>query len=311
MESPKPTKPAAQMNFFSRMMDNPVITKELKGRMRSRQGFITLTTYLSLISFFIVLIYLFLAADGSISNGDPGFLQTIGKVIFSTVVVLELLMIGFLGPSFTAGAISSEREHKTIDLLRTSLLSASALVFGKLSSAVVFLLLLIFTAIPVQSLAFFLGGVGMAEMVISTLMLVITAVFFCTLGLFFSSFSQRTLMATVFSYSAILISFVAFIILLFFFSAVGGSSTAYPSPVIEDIVTASTWFLFSTNPFFAATMSEVILIDEQSLFLTTSNAIGYVSFPLPSPWIIYIAFYIILTILLIILSIFFVNRPDR
>ncbi len=310
MESLNPTKPAARMNFFSRMLDNPVITKELKGRMRSRQGFVTLTTYLALISFFIILIYLFLAVDGSISRGDPGFLQTIGKVIFSTVVLLELLMIGFLGPSFTAGAISSEREHKTIDLLRTSLLSASALVFGKLSSAVVFLLLLIFTAIPVQSLAFFLGGVGMAEMVISTMMLVITAIFFCTLGLFFSSFSQRTLMATVFSYSAILISFVAFIILLIFFSAVG-SYNAYPSPIMEDIVTASTWFLFSTNPFFAATMSEVILIDEQSLFLTTSNAIGYSSFPLPSPWIIYIAFYIILTIVLIALSIFFVNRPDR
>jgi ABC-type transport system involved in multi-copper enzyme maturation permease subunit len=100
-------------------------------------------------------------------------------------------MLGFIGPALTGH--SSEREHKTIDLLRTSLLSASALVFGKLSSAVIFLLLLVFTAIPVQSLAFFLGGVGMAEMVISTLMLVVTAVFFCTLGLFFSSFSKRTL----------------------------------------------------------------------------------------------------------------------
>ena len=290
------------------MMDNPVITKELKGRMRSRQGFIILGSYLILISFFIILIYLFLAVDGSISNGDPGFLQTVGKVIFSTVVLLELLMLGFIGPALTAGAISSEREHKTIDLLRTSLLSAPALIFGKLSSAVAFLLLLVFTAIPVQSLAFFLGGVGMAEMAISTLMLVVTAIFFCTLGLFFSSFSRRTLMATVFSYASILLSFIVFIISLFFMGVIGSFNN--PSIMIENVVTLVLWFLFSTNPFFAATMSEVILIDEQSLFITTNNLFGSASLPLLSPWIIYVVFYSLLTVLLIGLSVYFVSRPD-
>jgi ABC-type transport system involved in multi-copper enzyme maturation permease subunit len=310
METPTTQeKPNARRNFLSQIMDNPVITKELKGRMRGRQGFIMIGSYITLISFFIVLIYLFLAADESMSSGDPGFLQTVGKIIFSTVVLLELLMLGFIGPALTSGAISSERERKTIDLLRTSLLSAGALVFGKLSSAVVFLLLLIFTAIPIQSLAFFLGGVGMAEMIISTLMLVVTAIFFCTLGLFFSSFSQRTLIATVFSYASILISFIVFIFFLFFISAMGSYNN--PSIVIESIVTASTWFLFSTNPFYAATMSEVILVDEQSLFLTTSNIIGNSSFPLPSPWIIYVVFYTILTILLVSLSVYFVKRPDR
>ena len=297
-------------NPFSQIMDNPIITKELKSRMRGRQGFIIIGAYLALISLVIGLIYLFLALDGSISNGNPGFLQTVGKVIFSTVVMLELLMLGFIGPALTAGAISSEREHKTIDLLKTSLLSARALVFGKLSSAVVFLLLLIFTAIPIESLAFFLGGVGMAEMVISTLMLVITAIFFCTLGLFFSSFTKRTLISTVFSYSAILVSFIVFFLLLFFISVLG-SSNNYPSPILENIVTVGTWFLFSTNPFFAATISEAVLINSQALFLTTNSVIGNSSLLLPSPWIIYVIFYIILTILLIALSVHFVKRTDR
>jgi ABC-2 type transport system permease protein len=308
--SPAQVKPGILKNMFYRIMDNPIIAKELKGRMRGRQGFIMLGSYISLISFFIVLIYVFLAVDGSISNGDPSFLQTMGKIIFSTVVLLELLMLGFIGPALTAGAISSEREHKTIDLLRTSLLSAGALVFGKLSSAVVFLLLLIITAIPVQSLAFFLGGVGMAEMIISTLMLVVTAIFFCTLGLFFSSFSKRTLLSTVFSYASILLSFIVFIIFLFFFGLIG-SSTNFPSHLIETIVNTAMWFLFSTNPFFAATISEIILIEDQSLFFTTSNIFGSTSFPLPSPWIIYLVFYVVLTIILIGLSVFFVSRPDR
>jgi ABC-2 type transport system permease protein len=297
-------------SLFSRMMDNPVIAKELKGRMRGRQGFIMLSVYLTLISFFIGLIYLFLVVDGGLSNGNPGYMQIVGKLIFSTVVLLELLMVSFIGPALTSGAISSERERQTIDLLRISLLSGRALVFGKLSSAVAFLLLLIFSAIPVQSMAFFLGGVGMAEMLISTLMLVVSAVFSCTLGLFFSSFAKRTLIATVSSYATILLSFIVLILLLFFIS-VFESSGIFQSTIADSILNILTWFLFSTNPFFAAAVSELILIDNQSLFITTSGIFGTSSIPLLSPWIIYTTFYIIVTILLIGLSIFFVNRPDR
>ena len=300
----------ARWNFFSRIMDNPVIAKELKGRMRGRQGFIMLSVYLALISFFIGMIYLFLVVDSGLSNGNPGYLQIVGKMIFSTVILLELLMIGFIGPALTSGAISSERERQTFDLLRTSLLSGHALIFGKLGSSVVFLLLLIFTAIPVQSMAFFLGGVGMAEMVISTLMLVVTAIFFCTLGLFFSSFAKRTLIATVSSYATILLSFIVLILLLFFIS-IFESSSIFQSTITDNILNILTWFLFSTNPFFAAVVSEVILIDNQSLFVTTSGIFGSSSIPLLSPWIIYITFYFFVTILLIVLSIYFVNRPDR
>ena len=140
-------------------------------------------------------------------------------------------------------------------------------------------------------------------------MLVVTAIFFCTLGLFFSSFSKRTLLATVFSYSSILISFIVFLICLFFISALGSYNN--PSIIFENIATISMWFLFSTNPFYAAILSEVILIDEHSLFVTTNNLLGHSSIPLPSPWIIYVIFYVVLTIILIGLSVYFVKRPDR
>jgi ABC-type transport system involved in multi-copper enzyme maturation permease subunit len=306
-----PTKPSALKSFLSRITDNPILSKELKGRMRGRQGVLNITAYLSLIGFFLFLIYMLLTVEGGTSNGDPSFLQTVGKIIFSTVVLLELLMLGFIGPALTAGAISSERERKTIDLLKTSLLSARAIVFGKLSSAAAFLLLLVFTAIPLQSLAFFLGGVGMGEIVVSTLMLIVTAVFFCTLGLFFSSFTQRTLISTVLSYASILLSFVVFILFLLSIDILG-TYRSYPSVGLENVMTIVVWFLLSTNPFFAAIMSEIILIDEQNLYVTTNNIFfGNSTLALLSPWIIYLAFYIILTIILISVSIYFVKRPDR
>ncbi|MBI3162942.1 MAG: hypothetical protein HYZ23_10545 [Chloroflexi bacterium] len=309
MESSAPVKPA-RLNLLSRIMDNPVIAKELKGRMRGGRSFILISAYLALISLFIGLIYTLLATDGTVSNGNPEYLQIIGKMIFSIVVLLELLMISFIGPALTAGAISSERERQTFDLLRTSLLSSGALVFGKLGSAVVFLLLLIFAAIPVQSMAFFLGGVGMAEMVVSTLMLVVTAVFYCSLGIFFSSFSKRTLNSTVLAYGSILLSFI-FLFFFLFVLGIFGSSSLFDTSFTEDATQITLWFVFSTNPFFAAVASEMILVEDQSLFYTSNGFFGSTPIPLLSPWIIYISFRVGLTILLILLSVYFVNRPDK
>ena len=308
MESSLPN-PLPRWNVFSRMLDNPVIAKELKGRMRGRQGFTLLTVYLMLISFFITLVYLTLYSEGN-TIGTPGYLQVVGKAIFSTVVLLELLMVSFIGPALTSGAISSEREHQTFDLLHISLLSAPSLVFGKLGSAIIYLLLLIFSAIPVESLAFFLGGVGIAEMVISTLMLVVTAVFFCSLGLFFSSFSKRTLTSTVLTYGSNLLSFIFFLVMLFMLSMFS-SSVFYSSNAFDDVLNLVIWFLFSTNAFFAAVVSEVNLIENQSIFTSTNGLWGSTPFPLPSPWIIYVTFYSFFTILLILLSIYFVSRTER
>ena len=295
---------------FRRMLDNPVILKELRGRMRGRQAFALLTIYLGLIALFIVVVYNTIFGVTGGAAWDPSARQMAGKVIFGTVVLLELLLLSFIAPGLTAGAITSERERQTFDLLRTTLLSARSLVLGKLGSAFGYLFLLILTALPIQSLAFILGGVGMAEMVVSSLMLVVTALFFCTLGIFLSSLMRRTLPATISSYAAILLSFLVLVILIFLIAYV--QSTSYGNyPVREQILTLVIWFLISTNPFMAAVMSEVILVDQQSLFMTSSAMFGSGPAYLLSPWITYLAVYLVLTIIMIALSIYKVKRPDR
>jgi ABC-type transport system involved in multi-copper enzyme maturation permease subunit len=297
-------------NPFKWILDNPVILKELRGRMRSRQAFILLTFYLGLISLFIGFIYTITARQSSGIGWDPSLRQSVGKAIFGTVVLLELLMVSVFGPGLTANAITSEREHQTFDLLRTTLLSARALVLGKLGAAFSYLFLLILTALPIQSLAFLLGGVGVGEMVVSSLMLVVTAIFFCTLGIFLSSFMKRTVTATVSSYGAILISFLL-IVIFFFLIAYLENGSSNTNPARDYILTILVWFLISTNPFLAAIMTETILVDSQSLFLTQNSLFGSNKFYLLSPWIIYVVIYLLLTALMIFLSIQRVKRPDR
>jgi hypothetical protein len=176
-----------------------------------------------------------------------------------------------------------------------------------LGTAVIYLCLLILTALPIESLAFFLGGVGMGELLLSNFLLVVSAVFFCALGLFFSSFVKRTTIATVSSYTTILVSL--FLLVLFYLGiAYMLDNILSLNSFAEDMVALIAWLLVSTNPILTAVVTEVILIEDQSYFITTSM-VG--NWPLLSPWIPFTVIYLGLAALLIRFSIKNVNRMDR
>jgi ABC-2 type transport system permease protein len=316
MDIPATTPPVSQpgrWRILNRLLDNPVIMKELRGRMRDRRTFILLTAYLSLIGLFVGVVYLFMYDTLSYTRFEPGFRQSMGKAIFGTVIMIELLLISFIGPGLTAGSITSEREHRTYDLLKTTLITPRELVFGKLGAAVIYLLLLIFTTLPIQSLAFILGGIGLAETLISGLILIVTAVFFCSLGLFFSSLLKRTLAATITSYASILLSALALVLFVFMFGLF--ESLLYNSynnnAVLEKLATFVMWIFVSSNSLLTVLFSEMILVEQQSLFVTSSPFFGSSSMTLPSPWMIYLLLYTLLTALLIFLSIRLVRRPEH
>jgi len=298
---------ATQRNFISKALDNPIIAKEIKGRMRGRQGFILLTAYLALISLAIAGAYYLSANDWDTASLQPDDLQELGKQIFGAVVLLEFLLIVFIGPALTSGAISSERERLTFDLLRVSLLSTLDLVLGKLGSAVAFLLLLILAALPLQSLAFFIGGVGMAELVISLVMLTTSTLMFCTLGIYFSGIAKRTVVATVTTYASLIFP-VILLVILYFLIDNGEIDFSPLSQDEENLLILFLWTLLSTNPFTAAIVAELMLTEEQLLFMFYPP-----DFPSPvfSPWILYVVFSVTMTALMIWLIVFYINRYER
>lgn len=316
--SNRPTAYSLFSTLYSRLSENPVIRKELRGRMRGRHGLALLLVYLVAISLLTILIYSLVTTEGSYPRWDPDYRQGVGKAVFGTVVMLELTLVSLIGPALTSSAISAERERQTFDLLRTTLLSARSLVIGKLGSSLAFLFLLIFSALPIQSIAFLLGGVGLAELLVSSLMLVVTAIFFCALGLFFSSILKRTTAATVSSYATILLT-----------ALIGGGmflwvgineasyywSNTFLSTTHQNFLNFVLWMLISTNPLLAAIFSEVVLVEEQNAFYTNvannSTLSGSSTFYMPSPWIIFTLSYLLLAVILILLSVYFVKQPER
>jgi len=300
-----------------RLRQNPVVLKEMRSQMRGSRAFIIITVYLLLLSTLIGLIYLgFVSAEET--SPTASIRQGLGKTVFGAVVGFELMMVNFLSPALTAGAIASERERQTFDLLRTTLLPAKTLVSGKLVSAISFLLILLFISFPLQSLAFLFGGVSIEEVLIALLMLVATAFFFSAIGLFISSFMKSTLASTVISYIvAILVAFgvpVLITIAITFFGIVPQALTnisSFQQTLLELFILTVGYLFVAINPLGTAISTEIMILQEQNPFYITIPLSNGWKFPVVGPWIAYTLIYLLSSMLLVWISIRIVRQTEQ
>ena len=312
------------MSWIAKLRKNPVVLKELRGRMRGRRAFVVLTAYLMVLSGGISLAFLPLANRSLASGYDLALRQYVGKGIFGLAVLLQFITISFIAPGITAGAIASEREHQTLDILRTTLLSARDLVTGKLMAALSFLFLLLLAAFPIQSLAFLMGGVELEEIVVAAVMLITATVALSAVGVFFSSVLKRTLASTVLAYAVSFLTVAGLPMLLMLLLTIASpvveflfmGSSGDLSPVTAVVLLVIAWILVSSNPLIAALATEAILVDSQSLWyylipLPSSTQFPNPSdLPVPSPWIGYVLGNLLLSAVLIRVSIRAVRRPE-
>lgn len=199
--------------------------KELRGRMRGKRAFVLLTLYLVILGGFAWMIELLLEQAFTNNFGALTYATAqIGRGVFIALLLLETLLVMFLAPAFTAGAISLEREKQTIDMLITTPISSLAIVLGKLFSALTYVFLLIIASIPLTALVFVFGGVAPEDMIKGYVMLLATALGLGSIGLFCSALFRRTQAATVVTYFVVLaITLGAFFVWVFWGVMMGGT----------------------------------------------------------------------------------------
>ena len=242
--------------------------------------------------------------------------QTMGQALFYSTYVLLLVLVVFLSPAFTAGTLSGERERKTLDLLITTLLPTRSLVLGKLISALAYIVLVILAALPIQSLAMMFGGVILSEMVVGTVILLVTALIAGSVGMFISSLMRSSIASTVLTYATILLLTIGLPMAL---SMVAG----FGAILVEELLADVQWsllvvlvyvggFLLCTNPFAAAVATKLVEDQENTLFFFTAQIPdpqgNLHTIPLVSPWIVYVLFYTFLSAVLIVASILVLKR---
>lgn len=286
---------------------NAVSVRELRGRMRGVRSFAIITVFLLLMGSFVILLYLLQLPR--LRTSDVIITGNLGQLLFFGVVGVELMLIAFIVPALTAGAITGERERKTYDLLQTTLLSAPTFIVGKMESALGYIVLLLMSAIPLQSVAFLFGGVSQTEVYVTFILLMATALLLGALGMFFSAIVDKTMSSTVRVYTvAIMIVFGLPLLTLFFFqgtfvSAINQVGSNAGNPARETVMIYGDMFLGSLNPITSAYYTQQMISAHQEIFLLDVELQNNTFIPVIAPWIITTVVYIGGTALLLLLAI--------
>jgi ABC-2 type transport system permease protein len=206
-----------------------IIVKELRGRMRGRRAFIVMTIHVLLLT---LLAWMFqrlneeqLANSGQFGGQATYASASVGRGIFVGLMMLQTLIVAVLAPAATAGAISSEREHQTLELLAVTPISSLAIVLGKLLSALAWVFVLILASIPVTALVFVFGGVAPDDMLRAYVVLFATVIGLGSVGIFFSALTRRTGASTGLTFVATLAMVVGSIFLWIFLSSTSSVSS--------------------------------------------------------------------------------------
>jgi ABC-type transport system involved in multi-copper enzyme maturation permease subunit len=209
---------------------NPMIRKELRQRMRERRSWVLPSLYLLALGGVVALTYFFSTQEmfGQFQQEKQG--AEIGVAVFFTVAYAQLSLLLLLAPVFSAGSLTIEKEQRTLAGLLTSLLSPFEIWWGKFVSAMLFLILLLVSALPVLSLVFSLGGVGPEELFRATAMTLLVMASISAIGLYFSSTFRRSVHSTAVSYAAVIaltvLTFVIFTLMASHWESVQQAATA-------------------------------------------------------------------------------------
>ncbi|MFZ3216751.1 MAG: ABC transporter permease subunit [Candidatus Acidiferrales bacterium] len=188
---------------------NPMIRKELRQRMRERRGWILPSLYLLTLSG--VISFAYFQQSGRTYQTVQGW--QIGVTLFLTLVYTQLGLLLLLAPIFSAGALTIEKEQRTLGGLLTSLLGPFEIWWGKFAASLLFILLLLVIGIPVLSAAFAFGGVGPWEVGIVAFTTVVILGTVSAISLYWSSAFRRSVHATAVSYVTVVIMTVVTLII--------------------------------------------------------------------------------------------------
>lgn len=129
------------------------------------------------------------------------------SVALPTLYVLLGLVLAVI-PGYAAGTVAAEQEKRTLDLLRTTLLTPTDVLWGKLLPVLAYAVVLLLTALPVLCRTLLLGGLSPSSIFyVLTYLLALAAMVGCT-GLAVSVFARRLAAAVTLTYVILALIFV-------------------------------------------------------------------------------------------------------
>jgi ABC-type transport system involved in multi-copper enzyme maturation permease subunit len=139
----------------------------------------------------------------------PHELPQLGHKIFSAYSMTQFLLVLFLAPLYSAGAVAADRERRVLEMIFTTDLSNMELVASKFLVRTIHLLALTVAGLPVMFLCLLLGGVAAEDLLATFALTLAVVVFVSSLGLLISIGTRRAYGAVIVTYLILLVAWLA------------------------------------------------------------------------------------------------------
>lgn len=181
--------------------------------MRGMWSFVALMVFLGMLTLTVWLVY-----QGNQTTDQFSFdleSQTrLGRDLFEWVLAIMVLLVCFLVPGLTAGAVAGERERQTLLPLQITLLQPRQILWGKVMASLAYLTLMVVAAMPIFAVAYQLGGVSLADAALGLVCVLVVGVLLAAMVVGISAYARRVQTATLLAYGFTLVlltaSFVAY-----------------------------------------------------------------------------------------------------
>ncbi|OJW21701.1 MAG: hypothetical protein BGO49_10140 [Planctomycetales bacterium 71-10] len=130
--------------------------------------------------------------SGREAEVDLALLAFLGQIIYATIATIELTLVLVAAPAATAGSVCLDKARGSLIQVMATDLTDSEIVLGKLAAALLPVVGLVFSVLPVLMLASLLGGIDPMLLLGSFLITLATAVLACTLAFTLSVWGKKT-----------------------------------------------------------------------------------------------------------------------
>ncbi|MBQ7535549.1 MAG: ABC transporter permease [Stomatobaculum sp.] len=179
-------------------MMNPIYKRERKSGSRNVRFPAVLTAFNAVIAA-AALGAMWLTIRRVVETGELRY--SVFLTLFSRLAWVEFAAAAVMMPAVTSGCITGERERKTLELVLTTRMTAAEIILGKLLWALSSVVVLLLTGTPVFAAVLLFGGVRPRNLLLLYLLILLTACFTGSIGMFFSAVSRRTPVAAASSYA--------------------------------------------------------------------------------------------------------------
>lgn len=175
----------------------PLLRKELVEAANRRRTYVIRTVYAVLL-FVAALLFLYDMLDDS--TGNPFIALGRGRELFEMIVMLQFVGVYVFLPALVCGAITSEKEANSLQLLLVTDMRPWEILISKLVGRLVPMFTFLLLGLPLLAIAYAFGGVTMESLFAAVLLLVAATLQVGSLCLMLSAWCSTTAAAFVGSY---------------------------------------------------------------------------------------------------------------